>query len=635
MNESNTNQSSSVFSRENTALSYETQTASYGLDSTETTFSETGQLDSIDSSNLVLEPVQQDDTSSLVFIDSTVEDIETLTENISISGATEVIVLDSDRDELLQIGEHLSNYEDLNAVHIVSHGESGQLSFGNATLNSDTLPEYKEVLKDWSLALDGDADLLLYGCDIASDDSGDSFVRELSQLTDADISASVDDTGVDGDWELETTIGEIEATSVFTSKIDGAYQHNLDDANLEFTAGFDGDNDSTISSDGDATQDAFDDQLNNELSGGGDDDDDDDDNNGDSDISFAGDESFDASFYLEQNPDVADDGADPLKHYAETGFKEGRDPNKIFDTSFYLEQNPDVAENGGNPLEHYYINRDTDDIERYQNEVLQSLGTTQGALVASSDLSGIEFEEFKNAANESEIALGPALAIPFIVVNGNTVLAITAASLGIIATASNIQELLGSNDAEVFVTDPNADTSIPPFDLGEVTKLDNPNDLPSGDEFVQDILDGKFEFPTDNSEGVGSYFLPIDDGIPSGIDLEQTGQISSDRETHILDGDTTGGGHRAGTGLPGKTEFPSEWSDEVVLGNITKVVKDPNSTWTQQTGRPGATVTRAGEPVTWKVEGTVDGIDIRVVVEPTGRGVVTAFPTNTPQNPLP
>ena len=614
-------------------MSYETQTASYGLDSTETTFPDTAQLDLIDSSNFDLQPVKKDDASSLVFIDSTVEDIETLTENIS--GATEVIVLDSDRDELLQIGEHLSNYEDLDAVHIVSHGESGQLSFGNATLNSDTLLEYKEVLKDWNLALDGDADLLLYGCDIASDDSGDSFVRELSQLTDADISASVDDTGVDGDWELETTIGEIEATSVFTSKIDGAYQHNLDDANLEFTAGFDGDNDSTISSDGDATQDAFDDQLNNELSGGGDDDDDDDDNNGDSDISFAGDESFDASFYLEQNPDVADDGADPLKHYAETGFKEGRDPNKIFDTSFYLEQNPDVAENGGNPLEHYYINRDTDDIERYQNEVLQSLGTTQGALVASSDLSGIEFEEFKNAANESEIALGPALAIPFIVVNGNTVLAITAASLGIIATASNIQELLGSNDAEVFVTDPNADTSIPPFDLGEVTKLDNPNDLPSGDEFVQDILDGKFEFPTDNSEGVGSYFLPIDDGIPSGIDLEQTGQISSDRETHILDGDTTGGGHRAGTGLPGKTEFPSEWSDEVVLGNITKVVKDPNSTWTQQTGRPGATVTRAGEPVTWKVEGTVDGIDIRVVVEPTGRGVVTAFPTNTPQNPLP
>ena len=96
MNESNTNQSSSVFSRESTALSYETQTLSYGLDLTETTFSETGQLDSIDSSNLVLEPVQQDDTSSLVFIDSTVEDIETLTENISISGATEVIVLDSD-----------------------------------------------------------------------------------------------------------------------------------------------------------------------------------------------------------------------------------------------------------------------------------------------------------------------------------------------------------------------------------------------------------------------------------------------------------------------------------------------------------------------------------------------------------
>ena len=129
--------------------------------------------------------------------------------------------------------------------------------------------------------------------------------------------------------------------------------------------------------------------------------------------------------------------------------------------------------------------------------------------------------------------------------------------------------------------------------------------------------------------------LPIDTGIPEGIDLEQVGQISSDRETHILDGDETGGGHRAGTGLPGKTEFPAEWSDEVVLENITSVAKDPNSTWTQRTGNPGAEFTNRGTPVKWAVEGTVDGINIRVIVEPSGRGVVSGYPTNTPPNPLP
>jgi O-antigen biosynthesis protein len=62
---------------------------------------------------------------------------------------------------------------------------------------------------------------------------------------------------------------------------------------------------------------------------------------------------FDAAYYLDQNPDVAKSGADPLRHYLEVGCKERRDPNPLFDTSYYLKQNPRVAESGINPLVHY------------------------------------------------------------------------------------------------------------------------------------------------------------------------------------------------------------------------------------------------------------------------------------------
>ena len=82
------------------------------------------------------------------------------------------------------------------------------------------------MLEDWSLALDEEADLLLYGCDVA-DGEGDSFVRQLSQATNADVAASVNDTGIDGDWSLETAVGEVEANSVFNDEISSAYQHNL------------------------------------------------------------------------------------------------------------------------------------------------------------------------------------------------------------------------------------------------------------------------------------------------------------------------------------------------------------------------------------------------------------------------
>lgn len=73
---------------------------------------------------------------------------------------------------------------------------------------------------------------------------------------------------------------------------------------------------------------------------------------------------FDAAFYLERYPDVADavaDGlvADPHQHYVETGFFEGRigAPAPV-DEAFYLDQYPDVAQalkNGtvASATEHY------------------------------------------------------------------------------------------------------------------------------------------------------------------------------------------------------------------------------------------------------------------------------------------
>ncbi len=62
---------------------------------------------------------------------------------------------------------------------------------------------------------------------------------------------------------------------------------------------------------------------------------------------------FDVGWYLEQNPDVAQQGADPVDHYIHHGAFEGRDPSQAFSSNWYLEQNPDVRAAGFNPLVHY------------------------------------------------------------------------------------------------------------------------------------------------------------------------------------------------------------------------------------------------------------------------------------------
>jgi len=62
---------------------------------------------------------------------------------------------------------------------------------------------------------------------------------------------------------------------------------------------------------------------------------------------------FDPAWYLEQNPDVANLGIDPLDHYIWLGHRLGRNPGPDFDTKAYLTRYQDVAESGYDPLLHY------------------------------------------------------------------------------------------------------------------------------------------------------------------------------------------------------------------------------------------------------------------------------------------
>lgn len=65
---------------------------------------------------------------------------------------------------------------------------------------------------------------------------------------------------------------------------------------------------------------------------------------------------FDPVYYLYWYPDVRAEGSDPLEHYLQRGWKEGRDPSGGFSTSGYLAANPDVAQAGHNPLLHFLNN---------------------------------------------------------------------------------------------------------------------------------------------------------------------------------------------------------------------------------------------------------------------------------------
>ena len=61
---------------------------------------------------------------------------------------------------------------------------------------------------------------------------------------------------------------------------------------------------------------------------------------------------LDAAFYCSAYPDVGAH-ADPLSHYVERGWRDGRDPAPWFSTKAYLAANADVARSREEPLHHY------------------------------------------------------------------------------------------------------------------------------------------------------------------------------------------------------------------------------------------------------------------------------------------
>ena len=62
---------------------------------------------------------------------------------------------------------------------------------------------------------------------------------------------------------------------------------------------------------------------------------------------------FDPKWYLDQYPEVRTLCIDPVRHYLETGWREGKNPSPNFDTEWYLAINKDVARANLNPLVHY------------------------------------------------------------------------------------------------------------------------------------------------------------------------------------------------------------------------------------------------------------------------------------------
>ncbi|MBC3832153.1 DUF4347 domain-containing protein [Undibacterium amnicola] len=148
----------------------------------------------------------------IVFVDTTLQNWQSLLKDIK-PGA-EIIILDPLKNGVQQMADALQGKVDVTAIHILSHGGDGYLVIGNTMVSSYNLVDYQASFAKIRAALSSDADILLYGCDVAKGEVGANFVSQLAKLTGADIAASINDTGISGDWVLEYQNGAVETNVV-------------------------------------------------------------------------------------------------------------------------------------------------------------------------------------------------------------------------------------------------------------------------------------------------------------------------------------------------------------------------------------------------------------------------------------
>jgi len=172
-------------------------------------------------------------THELIIIDADTPDHQTLVGDIVSNDESrrfEVLLLETDQDGITQISQVLSQYQDLDAVHLISHGTDAALQLGNTTLDQSTLASRGDTIAAWGNAFSEKGDLLIYGCDLAATDDGKDLVDALSRLTDADVAASDDLTGNaprGGDWDLEYAAGTIESNIAVSVEFQQQYSSVL------------------------------------------------------------------------------------------------------------------------------------------------------------------------------------------------------------------------------------------------------------------------------------------------------------------------------------------------------------------------------------------------------------------------
>ncbi len=199
-----------------------------GLVENDASLYDTGINDHMGNSIVAVAPLE------LIFLDPTLPQsdliLDDLTKQKSEGRNLEVVILSSDTNGLDTISNALTGKSNVSSIHIISHGTNEGVQLGDTWLNIDAIAQYKNQLNQWQSSLTEDADMLIYGCNLAASADGIALLDALAAETNTDIAASIDSTGHDNlgaNWSLEYSNGSIDSDIALTVEAQLSWENEL------------------------------------------------------------------------------------------------------------------------------------------------------------------------------------------------------------------------------------------------------------------------------------------------------------------------------------------------------------------------------------------------------------------------
>ena len=177
-----------------------------------------------------------EDRNELVIINSNIAEKETVLSQLG--DGYEVLEIDPNQDAMSQIQDYLDAHTDTkyDAVHILTHGNDQGFYLGSTKVTeADQMSVFNDHMAD-------NGDFMLYGCNLASSEYGQSLVQDIADFTGCDVAASTNITGaaaLGGDWTLEYNVGVIDTTSI---SLNADWNYRLRDITVNTGTAATGDN---------------------------------------------------------------------------------------------------------------------------------------------------------------------------------------------------------------------------------------------------------------------------------------------------------------------------------------------------------------------------------------------------------